>query len=162
MNKVMYQIDFRDWSLVTMPTMGHLDQPQQAAPFIVLERLKHCSGTVLNGVNRENHTFISPISWHLCVHVDISANNSLQFGTLINRGNTFRHTETTCQFYLLLLESLDSQNSHVTPVLSRIIIVPRIRSTRNNKNGAAANSADTTHGSEREVEIRAWLRGNCY
>ena len=85
MNKVMYQIDFRDWSLVTMPTMGHLDQPQQAAPFIVLERLKHCSGTVLNGVNRENHTFISPISWHLCVHVDISANNSLQFGTLINR-----------------------------------------------------------------------------
>ena len=48
----------------------------------------------------------------LCVNIDIkSANNSLQ---LITRGNTFRHIETTCQFCLLLIQSWDSQNSHVT------------------------------------------------
>ena len=34
---------------------------RQAAPFIVLEHLEHCSGTVLNGVNREipEHIYVS-------------------------------------------------------------------------------------------------------
>ena len=33
----------------------------QAAPFIVLEHIEHCSGTVLNGVNREipEHIYVS-------------------------------------------------------------------------------------------------------
>ena len=71
------------------------------------------------------------ISWHLCVHIDIkSANNSLQ------RGNTFRHNETACQFCLLLLQSWDSQNSPEQsryPVLGRSIAVLRIWRTWNNK-----------------------------
>ena len=66
-----------------VPTKYRTGILQQAAPFIVLEHLEHCSGTVFNRLN--------------------IGKQFLAIGTLINRGNTFRHIEATRQFCLLLL-----------------------------------------------------------